>query len=153
MIWFWAECEEYHNRALGPQEAYLKLCSMKSLYTVYKSTTVCHTPVACSQCHPLTQLPSHMYGLVTERGPTSSRLTERLLSLCTVFRLQHWTGGCGGQWSDSSLCTTETVYLVYLDMHADRDCKCTWPSSAFALSADLRIKLCHISHIINSNIQ
>lgn len=69
------------------QEAYWQRCSMKSLQPVHRSTTVCHTPLACSQCHPLTQPPAHMYGRVTGRG---CGLTERLLSSFIFWRLQHW---------------------------------------------------------------
>lgn len=46
--------------------------SMKSLQPVHRSPTVCHTPVACFQCHPLTQPPSHMYGWATGGGQPST---------------------------------------------------------------------------------
>lgn len=86
--------------------------SVRSPRPAHRRPTVCHTPVACFQCHPLTQPPSHMYGRATGGGPAIHRLTERLLSSFILWRLQHWIlGGLSQQWSYSSARTTSIQYI------------------------------------------
>lgn len=61
-----------------PQEARWQLQRVwsHSSQCTHRSTTVCHTPLACSQCHPLTQPSSHMYGRGYWTRAASSRLTD-----------------------------------------------------------------------------
>lgn len=83
----------------------------------HRSPTVCHTPVACSQYHPLTHPPPipHVCMGCRTRAATS-RLTERLLSSFILWRLQHWI--LESQQTMKPLFSKHNQHTVHLDTHA-----------------------------------
>lgn len=124
MIWYWAECEDRrspqkplqhktrHNKTTGTRSA------MKSVQSAHRSTSVCHTPLACSQCHPLTQPSAHMYGRVTGRCRSSAGWLR-------AFCPHSYYGDCnaeswGSRWTIKPLFSKynrHTVYFIHACMH------------------------------------
>ncbi len=108
--------QTFTPETLTARGAYWLCSSMKSLQPVHRSTTVCHTPVACSQCHPLTQPPSHMYGRVTGRGQPSAGWLRGFCphSHYGDYSTEYW----GSQYTMKPLFSKYNQHTVYLDMCA-----------------------------------
>lgn len=94
-------------------------CSVKPLEThcscvSQKLHCLSHTTVAYSQCHHLTQPPSHKYGQLATEG----RRTKSSLSWVRIWRFQQGTVVVAerGQWGNSLMSAVRTVGLHYVWM-------------------------------------